>query len=66
VDSRLIERKFWGNLGSLPGLGKVITFASLKGFRKWESRRQWLNKWVTWINCRLGRCLRPSFGMPSI
>jgi hypothetical protein len=32
VDRRLIGRKFWGNLGSLPGFGKVITFASFRGF----------------------------------
>jgi hypothetical protein len=65
LERRLIARKFWKNLGSLPGLNKVITFASIQGFGKWECRRQSLNKWVRWNNGRLGTCLRHSFGMPS-
>jgi hypothetical protein len=58
--------KFCGSFGSLPGLGKVITFASFQGFGKCDSRMQWMNKWVRWTNGRLGRCLRYSFGMSSI
>jgi hypothetical protein len=30
VDMKLIGRKFWGNLGSLPGFGSVIIFASFQ------------------------------------
>jgi hypothetical protein len=30
VDKRLIGHKFCGNLGSLPGFGKVINFASFQ------------------------------------
>jgi hypothetical protein len=36
VERRLIGAKFWGNLGSLPGLGKVITFCFLP--RIWKMR----------------------------
>jgi hypothetical protein len=32
VDERLIGRKIWGNFGSLPDFGNVITFASFQGF----------------------------------
>jgi hypothetical protein len=46
VNRRLIGRKFWGNFGSLPGFGKVITFASLQGFGKCDSWRQWLNNYI--------------------
>jgi hypothetical protein len=66
VDNRLIGRKFWGNLGPLPGFGKVIAFASFQDTGKCDSRMQWLNKWVRCTNGLLGRCLRHSFGMPSI
>jgi hypothetical protein len=66
VDKRLIGSKFWGNFGSLPGFGKVITFGFFQEFGKCESRRQWLIKWVKCTNGLLGRCLRHSFGMPSI
>jgi hypothetical protein len=66
VDRRLIGRKFSGNFGSLPGLGKVVTFASFQWFVKCDSRRQWLNKWVKCTNGSLGKCLRHSFGTPSI
>jgi hypothetical protein len=50
VDNRLIGRKFWGNSRSLPGLGKIITFASFQEFGERDSRRQWLNtcKWSSW------------------
>jgi hypothetical protein len=63
---RLIGRKFWGNFGSLPVFGRVMIFASFQDCGKWDSRKQWLNKWVKCTNGRLGRCLRHSFGMPSI
>jgi hypothetical protein len=63
VDRRLIGRKFWGNFVSLQGFGNVMTFASFQDFGKWDSGRQWLNKRT---NGLLGRCLRHSFGMPSI
>jgi hypothetical protein len=43
-----------------------MTFASFQDFGKWDSRRQWLNKWVKCTSGRLGMCLRHSFGMPSI
>jgi hypothetical protein len=66
LDKRLIERKFLGNLGSLPGFGKVITIASFQEFGKCESRRQWLIKWVKCTNDLPGRCLRHSLGMLSI
>jgi hypothetical protein len=66
VDKRLIGRIFWGNLGSLPSFGKVITSASFQFTGKCDSRLQWLDKWVRCTNGLLGRCLRHSFGMPSI
>jgi hypothetical protein len=66
VDRRLIERKFWGNFGSLPGFGNVMIFASFQDFGKWGSRKQWLNKCVKCNNGRLGSHLRHTFGMPSI
>jgi hypothetical protein len=66
VDRRLIGRKSWGNLGSLPYFGNVMTFASFQRFGKWDSRRQWLNKCVKCTNGRFGRCLRHSFRMPPI
>jgi hypothetical protein len=34
VDNRLIGRRFGDNLGSLPGFGKVIIFASFQYFGK--------------------------------
>jgi hypothetical protein len=67
VDKRLIGRKkIWGNLGSLPGFGKVIASASFQDTGKSDSRMQWLNRWVRCTSGLLGRCLRHSFGMPSI
>jgi hypothetical protein len=36
-DKRLIGRKFWGNLGSLPGFGKATTFASFREVGKCDS-----------------------------
>jgi hypothetical protein len=66
VGRRLIGLKFWGNFGSLPRFGKVIIFASFEGFGKCDNRTKWLNKWVRCTNGHLGRCLRHSFGMPSI
>jgi hypothetical protein len=66
VGKRLIGRNFWGNVGSLPGFGKVIIFASFQGVGKWAIRRQWLNKWVKYTKGIFGSCLRHSFGMPSI
>jgi hypothetical protein len=65
MGKRLIGRKFWGRLVSLQGFGNVITFASFQGFRKWDSRMQWLNKCVRCTNGLLGRCLRHWFGIPS-
>jgi hypothetical protein len=65
VGRSLIGRKFWGKFGSLPGFGKVIIFAFFQGFEKFDSRRQWLNKWVKCTNGRFGRCLRHAFEMPS-
>jgi hypothetical protein len=34
VDNRLIRRKFWGNVGPLPGFGNVIAFCFLP--RLWK------------------------------
>jgi hypothetical protein len=65
VDKRLIGHKFCGILGSLLGCGNVIYFASFQAFRKWDSRRQWLNKCVRCTSCFLGRCLRHSLEIPS-
>jgi hypothetical protein len=65
VDRRLIRHRFWGNLGFLPGLGKVNTFGAFQGCGKWESQKRWLNKCLTWTSSLLGRCLRHSFGMLS-
>jgi hypothetical protein len=64
VDKRLIGRKFWGKFGSLPGFHNVITFAFCQGFGKWDSRKQWLNKYVRCNSGLLGRCLGHSFGVP--
>jgi hypothetical protein len=64
VDKRLIDLKFCGNFGSIPGFGNVIILLPSKGFGKWDSRRQWLNKCVRCTNGLLGRCLRHSFGIP--
>jgi hypothetical protein len=66
VGKRLISRKFWENVRSLPELGKVIIFASIQGVGKWEIRRQWLIKWVKCTNSLFGRCLRHLFEIPSI
>jgi hypothetical protein len=66
VGKKLIGRKFWWNSGSLPGFGNVITFASFQGFWKWDSRRQWLIKYVRCTSGLLGRCIRHSFGKPSV
>jgi hypothetical protein len=66
VERRLIGCEFWEKYGSLSGFGIDMNFSSFQDFGKWESRRQWLNKCVKCTNGRLGRCLRHSFGMPSI
>jgi hypothetical protein len=66
VGKRLIGSRFLGNVGSLPGFGKVIIFASFQGVGKWKIRRQWLNKWVKCTKGLFWRCLRHSFRMPSI
>jgi hypothetical protein len=58
VDRRLIGRKFWGNFGSLTGVGNVMNFVSFQDFGKWDTRSQWLNKCLTCTNVRLGSCLR--------
>jgi hypothetical protein len=49
VDKRLIGLKICGDLGSLPGFGKVIIFASFQAFGKYDSLRQWLNRCIKWI-----------------
>jgi hypothetical protein len=66
VSRRLIGRKFRGNFESLPIFGNVMNFASFQDFWKWDSWCLWLIKFVNCTNGRLGRCLRHSFGMPSI
>jgi len=58
--------KFWENFGFLPGFGKAFTFTSFQEDGKCDSRKQWLNRWVRWTIGFRGRCLRHSFGMPSI
>jgi hypothetical protein len=65
VNKRPIGRKFWGNFGSLPDFGNVITFSSSQGFGKLDSRRQWINICVRYASGLLGRCLRHSFGISS-
>jgi hypothetical protein len=65
VDKRLIWRKFWRNMGSLLGLGRVMILASIQGAGTWPSRRQWLNKCIKCTKGLLGRWRRHSFGMPS-
>jgi hypothetical protein len=40
MDIRLIERRFWGTLGFLPGFGKAITFASFPDMGKCESQME--------------------------
>jgi hypothetical protein len=54
VDNRLIGRRFSGNLGSFPGFGKVIMFASFQHLGKWESRMQLLNRFVRFTSRLLG------------
>jgi hypothetical protein len=66
VAKRLIGRTFWRNFGSLPRFGKVMIFASFQGFGKCNNWRQWLNKCVKYISGILRRCLRRSFGIPSV
>jgi hypothetical protein len=66
VDRRLIWCKFLGNFGFLPDFGKAMILASSQVAGKWQSLRQWLNRWVTWTRDILGRCLKHLFGMPSI
>jgi hypothetical protein len=66
VDKRLIGRKVGRNLGSLPGFGNFITLSSFQDNRKCESRMQWLIKSVRYTNGLFERCLKHSFGMPSI
>jgi hypothetical protein len=66
VDKRIIGSKFWWNFGSLPGFGNIMSFPSFPGLGKWDSRRQWFNKWAKCTNGRLRRCLRHSFRIQSI
>lgn len=66
VDKRLIGRRLWENLESLPDFGKVITFASFQDIGKCESQMQWSVKCARCTSGLLGRCLRHSFGMPLI
>jgi hypothetical protein len=66
VDKRLIRYKFLGNFGCLQRFGKVIIFVSFQDFGKCDNRRQWLNKCVKCRSGLLRRCLRHSFGIPSI
>jgi hypothetical protein len=65
-DKRLIGHKCWRTLESLLGFGKATTLASFEDAGKCESRMQWLIKWVNWTSGLLGKCLRHSFGIPSI
>jgi hypothetical protein len=64
MHQRLTGHKYCGNVGSLPALGKVITFASFQDSGKCDSQVQWLNKWVRCTN-GLVRLLMHSFGTPS-
>jgi hypothetical protein len=34
MDKMLIERKFWGNFGPLPSIGREMIFASFQGAGK--------------------------------
>jgi hypothetical protein len=65
MDKRLIGHKFGGNLGSMPGFGRVMIFASFQGVGKCWSRRQRLNKLVKCTRGLLGRCRKHSFEIPS-
>jgi hypothetical protein len=66
VDRSLTGRKFSGNFGFLPGFGRAMILAFFQGDGKSQSLRQWLNRRVTWTRDLSGRCLRHSFGKPSI
>jgi hypothetical protein len=55
VGSLLTRRRFGGNLGSLPGFGTVITFASFQDLRKREILIKLLIKCVKWTSGLLGR-----------
>jgi hypothetical protein len=61
----LIGRKFLG-IGIPYSFGKATTFASFQDVGKRDSQMQCLIRWVKWTSGPLGRCLRHSFGMPSI
>jgi hypothetical protein len=50
----------------LPGFGKAVNSTSFKDDGKYDSHKQCLNRWFRWSNGFRGRCLRYSFGMPSI
>jgi hypothetical protein len=64
VDKRLIGHTFGGNLGYLPGFGKVIIFASFQGVENSRAEgSDYIN--VKFTDGLLGRCLRHPFGMPS-
>jgi hypothetical protein len=65
VDKSLIGREFRESLGSLPGFGRVMIFASFHGARNWLGRKQWLSTCVKCTRGLTGRCRRHSFGVPS-
>jgi hypothetical protein len=44
VDKKVIGLRFWENLGSLQGFGKIVTFAFLQDVAKCECRMRWLVK----------------------
>ena len=66
VDKRLIRHEFLGNLGSLPGMSKVMIFDTFQGDGMCDRRIQYLNKCAKCTRGLLGGCLRLSFGMLSI
>jgi hypothetical protein len=64
VVEKVIGLKFWVNVGSLPGFGSFMSYASSQDFGKCGSRRQWLNKCVRCISGLLGRFLGRWFRIP--
>jgi len=62
---RLIGLKFWRSFGFLPGFGKVIIFSYFQDKGKCEILKHCLNRRVRWT-IGFHRCLRHSFGLPSI
>lgn len=56
MGKELNRHKLWGNLRSLPGFSRIMSFASFQGAMKWPSLRQWLNKCVKHTRDLLGIC----------